>query len=144
MMWFMFFDVRSLCFRWNICKTAVFFTTPVYIPPNARKAWSLKMSAQWVLPQHGKLGGQSAQRKPSRVDCRRGVRSPFGFLHNICDMISLYHRCHPTFHPHCIIVPETLKWRCMDFLLCFCDVVVLWTWSGLVVCQERNPLNSNP
>lgn len=32
----------------------------------------------------------------------------------------------------------------MDFLLCFCDVVVLWIWSGVVVCQECNPLNSNP
>lgn len=31
----------------------------------------------------------------------------------------------------------------MDSLLCFRGGVVLWIWSGLVVCQECDPLSSN-
>lgn len=44
-MWFMFLDVRSLCFGWNTCKTVVFFTTPVHISPCGQKNYSLETSA---------------------------------------------------------------------------------------------------
>lgn len=81
-MWLMFSDVRSLCFGWNICKTAVFFTTPVHISPRCQKNYNLETSALICSHPSLELGLKVSEPKGNfTAQCRLLARSkePLGF-----------------------------------------------------------------